>query len=200
MDRIVGFVVLIAALLIAVYYCLQTAVALGVPVDAPTPTALELVFERNGIVNCARTRLPCVRDDQCRDNCARQVTAGEFECEEGFCAIRESNATSRPDDFECDQRLGLLNVFAASEFAVAQTCVSVYRELIDDLGSPRPYLCEGGALAIDLVERQFSANDCRCADGFRKMAFDQTALARSIPVCIPTRLADVYSRFYTALD
>ncbi|AAC70329.1 LdOrf-143 peptide [Lymantria dispar multiple nucleopolyhedrovirus] len=200
MDYIVGSVVLIAALLIAVYYCLQTAVALGDGDDAaaPAPTALELVFERNGIVNCARTRLPCVRDDQCRDNCARQVTAGEFECEEGFCAIRESNASGRPDDFECDQTRGLLNVFAASEFVVTQTCVSVYRDLIDDLGEPRPYLCEGGELDIDLVGRQFSANDCRCAAGFRKMVFDQTALARSIPVCIPSRLADVYSRFYTA--
>nr|ANS71028.1 per os infectivity factor 3 [Lymantria dispar multiple nucleopolyhedrovirus] len=208
---VVGSSVLIVALMIVAYYCLATVSFMDNEVAnetenvaAAATTPMEFVFDRNGVADCNRTHLPCVSDTQCRNNCAISGAGGggEFTCNEnGFCAIRDSNVTGRPDDFECDAALGLLNVFAASEFVVTQTCVSTYRDLVDDLGEPRPYLCGGGGrLSIDVVDRQFSADDCQCAQGYTKMLFDQTALARSIPVCIPTSSANLYAKVYAVLN
>lgn len=199
MDYIVGSVVLIAALLIAVYYCLQTAVALGDgdAAAAPAPTALELVFERNGIV---------VRSDEAAVRARRPVSRQLRATGDGG-RVRVRGGVLRDPRVE---RVGPARRFRVRPDAGTAQRVRGQRVCGDaDVRErvPRPdrrpgraaaVSVRGGELDIDLVGRQFSANDCRCAAGFRKMVFDQTALARSIPVCIPSRLADVYSRFYTA--
>jgi hypothetical protein len=119
------------------------------------------------------------------------------ECNGGFCTARDAQVSGQDThNIDCDSSLGLIKAFIASEFVVDQICISTYRDVIDDLGQPRPYLCESGKLDINLVTRPFSANDCVCAGGFTKMLFNQTALARSIPVCIPNRLANIYKKIY----
>jgi Per os infectivity factor 3 len=160
------------------------------------PDEMRFVFERYNAVDCTRTRIPCVVDRQCLDNCQSQNMTGNLVCYEGFCAARDANVSGRPDDFECDAKIGLLTAFVASEYIVTQLCVSTYRDVIDDLGEPRPYLCGGGTLDINLLERQFAPSDCRCASGYRRMLFHQTAWARSIPVCIPNRSYNVYNKIY----
>ncbi|WBB27202.1 PIF-3 [Mythimna sequax nucleopolyhedrovirus] len=194
-----GIVVVIIALLIVCYYVMKGADNLN-KLRPNTPSSLiDLVFHRNGIVDCTSTRLPCVMDRQCADNCAVQNATGALVCENGFCMNRDASLTGRPNDFECDISLGLIKVFVASEFVVDNLCISTYRDIVDDFGEPRPYLCGGGGtLDIDLANRQFSPADCTCAAGFTKMIFNQTALARTIPVCIPDRAANVYRKIYTA--
>ncbi|AAR28895.1 ORF131 [Leucania separata nucleopolyhedrovirus] len=159
---------------------------------------MQFVFERRALVNCAETRLPCTTDRQCYDNCINTNLTSDMHCDEGFCTARVPFVGGhRPEDFVCDPKLGLLNVFTASEFVVTQLCVSTYRDLVDDLGEPRPYLCgSGGRLDIDLVTRQFTVDDCVCASGYTHMLFNQGALTRAIPVCIPNKSAVLFSRIY----
>ncbi|ABI35794.1 Pif3 [Ectropis obliqua nucleopolyhedrovirus] len=160
---------------------------------------MQLVFARNGIVDCNNTRLPCVTDRQCIDNCVLQLATGRLECDNGFCVNRDANIAGRPEtetQLDCDIALGLIRVFAASEFVVSQTCISTYRDIVDDLGSIRPYVCSDGTLDIDLSVRQFSPADCKCNPNYTKMIFNQTAFARSVPVCIPNSRAAVYSKIY----
>lgn len=157
---------------------------------------LELIFDRNGIVNCTLTKLPCVTDRQCTDNCSLQNAVGTMVCDNGFCANADLRVAGRPDDFECDQSLGLIKVYVASEFVVDQLCISTYRDIVDDVGRPRPYLCDAGTLDVDVVRKQFSPADCTCAENFTKMLFNQGAYTRAIPVCIPNSIARVYSKIY----
>jgi Per os infectivity factor 3 len=159
----------------------------------------EFSFPRNRGIDCALNRLPCITDDQCRDNCVIASAASELTCEQGFCNAADAlvNAQS-PDLIECDPALGLMHVFAVGgDFVVSQTCVSTYRDLIDDSGSPRPYLCDNGTLSLNLHATQFSAQSCECLPNYEKMIFRQTALARTIPVCIPVEVANIYRRIYT---
>ncbi|AGA16266.1 pif-3 protein [Thysanoplusia orichalcea nucleopolyhedrovirus] len=155
-------------------------------------------FQRNRGVDCSLNRLPCVTDQQCRDNCVISSAANELTCQDGFCNASDALVDAQaPDLIECDPALGLVHVFAAGgDFVVAQTCVSTYRDLVDDTGTPRPYLCGDGRLNINLNTVQFSPDACDCANGFEKMLFRQTALARTIPVCIPNHMANLYRRVY----
>ena len=203
-SNIIGVVVLLIVLFIVCFYVTRTLQNLNAKQEAKITAAnkarpesiMDLVFDRNGIVDCKTTRLPCVTDRQCADNCTIQNAVGALVCDNGFCANRDATYTGRPDDFECDIRLGLIKVYVASEFVVDQLCISTYRDLVDDLGEPRPYLCQNGILDIDLVNKPFSPGDCRCASGYTKMLFNQTALARTIPVCIPNRTRNVYRKIY----
>ncbi|QWO71644.1 per os infectivity factor 3 [Orgyia pseudotsugata single capsid nuclopolyhedrovirus] len=196
----VGFIVILATLMLLFFSCFAQAKQLirnvDADVDAVAANPMQFVYERNGIVDCAHTRLPCVADRQCVDNCAIQNLVGTMVCDEGFCINRDAQVSGRPDNFECDAALGLIKVFAASEFVVNQLCISTYRDVVDDLGKRRPYVCDEGVLDLDLTNRQFSANDCNCAIGYTKMVFNQTALARSVPVCVPDSSASVYARIY----
>ncbi|AIE47828.1 pif3 [Peridroma alphabaculovirus] len=200
-SSVLGVVVVLIVLFIICYYVIAALRELNAADEARVAAAaasapMDLVFDRNGIVDCTHTRLPCVTDRQCTDNCAVQNAVGALVCDHGFCANRDPSVTGRPDDFHCDIALGLVKVYVASEFVVDQVCISTYRDIVDDLGEPRPYICDGGALDIDLVNRPFSVADCSCADGYTKMLFNQTALARSVPVCIPSRADAVYRRVY----
>lgn len=197
----IGYVTLLVTLIILYFYLLKLANA---SIDENYKTEIrhtnnpvQIKFAQNGIVDCIHTRLPCVTDRQCRDNCSLQNAVGGTVCFEGFCSSQDLNVANRPDDFVCDPRLGLINVFVASEFVMDQICISLYRDVVDDLGEPRPYLCDNGVLDLDLASRQFTANDCTCAARYTKMLFNQTALARTIPVCIPDAAINVYSKIYS---
>ncbi|AHH82679.1 PIF-3 [Buzura suppressaria nucleopolyhedrovirus] len=198
----VGFLLFLIVLII-LYNVLINSITRLIRVDKQdsennSRNPMQFLFDQNGIVDCGHTKLPCVTDRQCTDNCVVQNAAGVMVCEKGFCSQRNPQiAGTRPDKFECDSDKGLINVFVASEFVVDQLCISLYRDLFDDLGEPRPYLCDlGGHLNVNLTTRQFSVDDCRCADGYIRMVFNQTALARSVPVCIPASRAALYKKIY----
>ncbi|AAN28096.1 hypothetical protein QKT50_gp111 [Rachiplusia ou multiple nucleopolyhedrovirus] len=159
---------------------------------------LNFTFQRNRGIDCSLNRLPCVTDQQCRDNCVISSAANELTCQDGFCNASDALVNAQvPDLIECDPRLGLVHVFSAGgDFVVSQTCVSTYRDLVDDTGTPRPYLCNDGRLIMNLNTVQFSPDACECSSGYEKMLFRQTALARTIPVCIPNRMANLYRRVY----
>ncbi|QYC92743.1 Per os infectivity factor 3 [Trabala vishnou gigantina nucleopolyhedrovirus] len=182
------------------YACYAQAINLirlqTIETETAVNNSMQFVYEQNGVVDCVQTKLPCVTDRQCVDNCIMQNAIGVTVCEEGFCTNVDANVSGRPDDFECDAALGLIKVFAASEFVVNQFCISTYRDIIDDLGKTRPYVCDNGILNIDLVNRQFSPSDCACVYGHTKLVYDQTAFARSIPVCVPNSLTPIYKRIY----
>ncbi|AXU41576.1 PIF-3 [Alphabaculovirus altermyunipunctae] len=204
MGSFVDFVIVLIALVVVCAFVMRGVSMLNraqhddEPIDDSTDTKMRLVYEKHALVNCAETRLPCTTDRQCYDNCLNTNLTSDIHCDEGFCTARVPFVGGhRPDDFVCDPKLGLLNVFTASEFVVTQLCISTYRDLVDDLGDPRPYLCDsGGRLDIDLVTRQFTVDDCVCASGFTRMLFSQGALTRAIPVCVPNRSVQLYSRIY----
>lgn len=206
-STIFGIIIVLIVLFIMSFYLMRTIKIFNddethniVKSNTSPQTAMEIVFDRNGVVDCNSTRLPCVSDRQCIDNCLVQTAVGALVCDNGFCSNRDSSiGGGRPDDFECDSALGLIKAFIASEFVVDQLCISTYRDIVDDLGEPRPYLCTNGTLDIDLVNRQFSASDCTCSWGYTKMLFNQTALARSIPVCVPNRSRTLFGKIYDAL-
>ncbi|ANF29681.1 pif3 [Catopsilia pomona nucleopolyhedrovirus] len=162
-------------------------------------------YQRNRAVNCELNRLPCVTDQQCRDNCVIASAASQLSCREGFCNAFGNSIVSDDDEnddnaatINCDPALGLMRVYSAGgDFVVAQTCVSTYRDIVDDTGTPRPYVCDNGRLDLNLNTVQFSLQSCECASGYVKMAFRQTALARTIPICIPARVANLYRRIYS---
>ncbi|AVA31130.1 pif3 [Oxyplax ochracea nucleopolyhedrovirus] len=160
-----------------------------------TSSLLNFTFERKRGTDCVLNRLPCVIDQQCRDSCLIVNRISELKCQEGFC-----NATSAENQIEphdCDSSLGLIKVFAVGgDFVVSQTCVSTYRDLVDDIGAIRPYLCDDGELTLNLNVKQFSVQACECLTGYEKMSFRQAALARVIPVCIPLHLVNLYKRVY----
>lgn len=159
---------------------------------------LNFTFQHNRGVDCSLNRLPCVTDQQCRDNCVISSAASELTCQDGFCNATNALLNAQaPDLIECDPALGLLHIFSAGgDFVVSQACVSTYRDLVDDTGTPRPYLCNNGRLNMNLDTVQFSPDACECSSGYEKMLFRQTALARTIPVCIPNHLANLYRRVY----
>ncbi|AAK85666.1 hypothetical protein [Epiphyas postvittana nucleopolyhedrovirus] len=160
---------------------------------------MDFVFERDRGVDCALNRLPCVTSQQCRDNCVIASAASELICDAGFCTATNALTDAQEPDstIYCDPALGLLRIYAAGgDFVVAQTCVSTYRDLVDDTGTARPYLCDNGVLQLNLDTTQFTADACVCAVAYEKMLFQQTALARTLPVCIPSRMANLYRRVY----
>lgn len=193
---------LLIILFVVCVFCLRGVTLLNRQSEADAPPAddemMRLVFDRPALVDCAETRLPCLSDRQCYDNCASINLTSDMHCDEGFCTARVPFVGGhRPEDFVCDQSLGLLTVFTASEFVVSQLCISTYRDVVDDFGEPRPYLCgEGGTLDIDLVNRQFTVDDCTCADNYTKMMFNQGALARAVPVCLPDNVTTIFARVY----
>ncbi|AKR17411.1 PIF-3 [Mocis latipes granulovirus] len=158
-----------------------------------TPTFVELVFQRDNILNCESVPTPCVTDQQCIDNCQ----SGMFmTCQQGFC-----RKYIQPIEYvgvdDCDISRGMVMVLTALDaFVVQRMCISLYRDVIDDNSDIRPYVCDGGEMLVDLENRPFSIVDCTCENGFTKLAYHQGAFARSTPVCIPNNLVSLYSRIY----
>ncbi len=202
LSSTIGIIFIVVALLITCYYCLRSANYMVYEqhddindANADFTNALDFVFQRNGTVNCAHTKLPCVTDRQCQNNCA--LSAFDYTCDNGFCSLQDPNVSGQPaDEVDCDARLGLVKVFVASEFAVRQLCLSTYRDYFDDSGDLRPYICEDGTLNVNLQLHDIFEDNCTCHYGYTRMIFNQTALARSIPVCVPDTLADLFIRIY----
>ncbi|BBD51407.1 per os infection factor-3 [Samia ricini nucleopolyhedrovirus] len=168
--------------------------------QAASAPPMHFEFQRARGVDCALSQLPCVTDQQCRDICVIASAASGLACEAGFCSATNALAEAQAPDAgaDCDPALGLLRIYAAGgDFVVAQTCVSTYRDLVDDTGTPRPYLCDAGALRFSLDTTPFSPDACTCAAGYERLLFRQTALARTVPVCIPAHSAGLYGRVYT---
>ncbi|AAG27327.1 PxORF29 peptide [Plutella xylostella granulovirus] len=152
---------------------------------------VNLAFERfNNVIDCDKNRTPCITDAQCRDNCEDGVL---MTCEQGFCGIKVQRETTF-----CDIERGMITVLEAlNSFVVKETCISTYRDVIDDDSNLRPYVCEGGEMNINLEDGPFAVEDCQCRQGFTRFAYSQGAFSRTIPVCIPNRLATIYDRVYT---
>lgn len=199
-QQIIGITVLLIILFSLYAYVVQAVNYLRTlqnkQIELGVYEPMHYVFERSGIADCLNTKLPCITDRQCENNCARQTALGSLTCDEGFCSVRDARISGQPIDFFCDPALGLMSVYVASEFVVDQMCISLYRDIFNDLGETRPYICQPGVLTTDLANKQFSHNDCVCATGYTKMLFDQTALARTIPVCIPNAAVNVYKHIY----
>ncbi|AKN80670.1 Per os infectivity factor 3 [Perigonia lusca single nucleopolyhedrovirus] len=196
-----GYLTIFVVLLIVYYYCMNALRSIRMheeTEDDSDANILKFIFDRNGVVDCNQTKLPCVTDRQCRDNCL--LSFGETICDNGFCSLRSPNISGgEDDDTRCDSSLGLMKVFLASEYVVRQMCVSLYRDIVDDNGEIRPYICDNGRLNVDFVNRQFTAEDCTCAENYTKMLFVQTALVRSVPVCIPNSRLPLYSKIYKTI-
>lgn len=204
MRQILGFFTIIIVLIIVYYYCITKVAAINEDTFQQTKMSLEhpidIVFERNGTVDCSLTRLPCITNQQCIDNCVnRNIFVGNntMVCDQGYCLTRDSQITgSSQETKECDQSLGLIRAFVASEFVVGQVCISTYRDVVDDQGQIRPYVCDNGLLDINVAERQFSVNDCICDTGYTRFIFSQTSFVRNIPVCVPDAQASLFTRIY----
>nr|UYX49664.1 pif-3 [Darna trima granulovirus] len=154
---------------------------------------LNTIFEKHNILNCDAVNVPCVTDDQCRDNCVNGMMT---RCNEsGFCG---QNLRYVGADFEtCDPALGLIVILnALDEFVIEQVCVSMYRDVIDDNGLLRPYVCQYGNMYIDLENGPFDVNDCVCDSGYTKFNYSPGTFNRSVPVCIPNSSLNLYKRIY----
>ncbi|AQQ80300.1 PIF-3 [Betabaculovirus altermyunipunctae] len=163
--------------------------------DDGEPTLVKLLFQRDNVTDCETLALPCVTDAQCENNCQ----SGMFmRCQQGFCS-----RYNRPIEYvgvdDCDISRGMVMVLTALDsFLVMRSCISLYRDVIDDRSELRPYVCDPGSMHINLEVSPFSISDCNCDAGFVKLAYHQGAFARSTPVCIPTNRASLYSRIYDA--
>nr|AGE61369.1 hypothetical protein [Chrysodeixis chalcites nucleopolyhedrovirus]AGE61516.1 hypothetical protein [Chrysodeixis chalcites nucleopolyhedrovirus] len=204
-----GIIIILIALLIVCFYLLKTINMMTENkiqnVERANKntgkSALQFVYEQNGIVDCSHTRLPCVSKRQCTNNCA--IAINQFDCVEGFCTA--SIPYRGPDSIEsiCDRSRGLVDAIVADDILVYNTCLSTYRDIVNDSGDLRPYICgykdavvSNGNLSLDLVNRPFSVEDCVCDSNYTRMYYNQTSLVRSIPVCIPNNLVSIYKNIY----
>ena len=150
-------------------------------------------FERHNLLDCDAVRVPCVVADQCRDNC---ISGALMRCDEGgFCG---RGIQYSPQEWEeCDVSRGMIMVFNALDgLAVESLCVSMYRDIIDDDGELRPYVCENGRMSMNLEVGPFAVEDCECDRGYTRFAYGSGAFSRSIPVCLPDNVAVLYRRIY----
>lgn len=153
---------------------------------------IRIAFERHNIIDCENVNIPCIVDDQCRDNCKGGLT---MRCNEGgFCSKGINFLQPRT----CDADKGLVMVFnAVGDLVVEKVCISLYRDIIDDNGNLRSYVCENGEIAINLQEGPFSVTDCECGNGFTRFSYTSGAFSRAIPVCLPNYVAQLYKRIYS---
>nr|AIU36681.1 ORF35 pif-3 [Cydia pomonella granulovirus]AIU36823.1 ORF35 pif-3 [Cydia pomonella granulovirus]AIU36960.1 ORF35 pif-3 [Cydia pomonella granulovirus]AIU37102.1 ORF35 pif-3 [Cydia pomonella granulovirus]QDW81095.1 pif-3 [Cydia pomonella granulovirus] len=154
---------------------------------------VNIAFERHNILDCDAVNVPCVTDAQCRDNCRGGLV---MHCNAGgFCA-RGARVDSSVED--CDASRGLVVVLNAVEgIVVERMCVSLYRDVVEDDGKLRPYVCgSGGSMWLDLETDMFSVEDCVCAAGYTRFSYSSGAFTRTIPVCIPNASAALYQRVY----
>ncbi|AAM70229.1 hypothetical protein [Phthorimaea operculella granulovirus] len=142
-------------------------------------------FDRNNIFDCEQINVPCVSHDQCRDNCLGMMRCNDA----GFCGPGNTFVV-RPET--CDIERGLITVYTD----VGLLCISLYRDVIDDSGQLRPYICSGGTMTINLEDGPFSIEDCVCPPNHTKFSFTSGAFTRAIPVCVPNIMAALYRRVY----
>ncbi|AMF83794.1 pif-3 [Cnaphalocrocis medinalis granulovirus] len=161
--------------------------------DNTIDKGIRVVFDRHNILNCDTILVPCVNNTQCRDNCQNGTMT---HCSEtGYCA-RGSSVIMQQED-ECDASLGMFRVFTTIGNLGTQTiCLSLYRDVIDDNAQLRSYVCENGSMSIDLVNEPFDAHNCQCDMGFTRFLYNSGSFTRTIPVCIPNELVNIYSRIY----
>ncbi|AGQ20293.1 pif-3 [Clostera anastomosis granulovirus A] len=159
-------------------------------------TRLRVLFERHNITDCDTVNVPCVTDAQCRDNC---VSGLVMHCNDGgFCSAGTRYVLSETE--KCDPARGLVVVFNAVEnLGFERVCVSLYRDVIEDGGELRPYVCEHGVMNVSLEERPFSVEDCECDDGYTKFVYTQGAYNRPTPVCLTNEQGKLFSRIYTPI-
>lgn len=152
---------------------------------------VRILFERHNILDCDATKLPCIVDEQCSENCKSGIT---MHCESGFCATRP-RYSANPDD--CDASRGLIMVVTALDgFAVENVCVSMYRDVVEDGGELRPYVCENGVMKLDLEHGPFAVEDCTCNSGYTRFTYTSGAFSRPIPVCIDNFSSELFRRVY----
>ncbi|AER41464.1 PIF-3 [Epinotia aporema granulovirus] len=161
------------------------------PNTANTDARARLLFERHNILDCDAIKLPCMVDEQCSENCKSGIT---MRCENGFCATRPRYSANHED---CDVSRGLIMVVTALDgFAVENVCVSMYRDVVEDGGELRPYVCENGVMNLDLENGPFAVEDCTCNSGFTRFTYTSGAFSRPIPVCIDNASAVLFARVY----
>jgi hypothetical protein len=194
-EWVVVVLVLMVAITIILYFWsyLDTLT----PKVTPLTNIDEIHFENRASHDCIETQIPCITDQQCRDNCRSNRLNNMLRCNEGFCSNVPSEEVQE-NDIECDQNLGMIRAFLANEFFVTQFCISTYRDIIDDQENLRPYVCDNGSLNLDLMNNQFTVLSCQCRNGYTRYAFSQ-GLSRIIPVCIPNSLSNLYNAVYTAV-
>nr|AJA91666.1 per os infectivity factor 3 [Adoxophyes orana granulovirus] len=153
---------------------------------------VNISFSKETIMDCESTPIPCISHEQCIDSCknglSMRCNEGGF-CDKGFVQVN--------NDQDCDQSKGLIEVFAAvGEFGVNKSCVSIFRDIIDDQGNLRPYICENGVMEINLENDMFDVNNCICNMNYVKYIYTQGAYSRPLPVCIPKNSSPIYDRIY----
>ncbi|ABC61160.1 unknown [Choristoneura occidentalis granulovirus] len=152
---------------------------------------VNILFQKHNILDCNNVHVPCLTDDQCRDNC---IDGMVMRCDQGgFC-----NKGPRIENInDCDANRGLIVVLnAINELVVETMCLSLYRDVINDDGSLKSYVCQNGNMELQLQENPFEVKDCQCASGYTLFSFSPGAFTRTIPICIPNRLTKLYSRVY----
>nr|AOL56685.1 hypothetical protein [Chrysodeixis includens nucleopolyhedrovirus] len=204
-----GIIFILIGLLVICFYLLKTINIMTAnrveSIDKDnrntSKSALQFVYDQNGIVDCSHTRLPCVSKRQCTNNCA--IAINQFDCVDGFCTAAIPYTGPNSIKSICDRSRGLVDAIVADDILVYNTCVSTYRDIVSDSGALRPYICgyrdavdSTGNLSLDLVNKPFSVEDCICDSGYTRMYYNQTSLVRSIPVCIPNNLVSIYKNIY----
>ncbi|UXX41835.1 pif-3 [Psilogramma increta granulovirus] len=158
-----------------------------------TSKQIRIAFERRNILDCDNVNVPCVSDDQCVDNCQGGLL---MTCNmSGFC----SRAIQMNDNLQlCDANRGMITVINALGGGIVadNVCVSLYRDVVDDNGELREYVCENGVMDLRLEERPFNVSDCECAPNYTKFTYVSGAFTRPVPVCVPDVLSMLYKRVY----
>ncbi|AKS25369.1 pif-3 [Clostera anastomosis granulovirus B] len=160
-----------------------------------TTKQIRIAFERRNILDCDAVNVPCVSNDQCVDNCRGGLM---MSCNSsGFCS-RALQATIN-DPETCDANRGMIaviNALGSGGVISDSVCVSLYRDVVDDSGELREYVCDGGNMDLQLETRPFDVSDCECAPNYTKFTFVSGAFTRPTPVCVPNSLAVLYERVY----
>lgn len=160
-----------------------------------TTKQLRIIFERRNILDCDNVNVPCVSDDQCIDNCQGGLM---MSCNSsGFCSRAVQFNINNPET--CDANRGMITVInALGGGAIADVCVSLYRDVVNDDGELREYVCNEGVMNLQLEDRPFDVSDCECARNYTKFTFVSGAFTRPVPVCVPDALSALYQRVYAS--
>lgn len=136
-------------------------------------------------VDCSTYHLNCSTDKNCISRCASGPVS--FRCHETrkLCVPIEMGKSEidirRPP--ECDPKRGIIAVLRPHNLNnnVNWTCISLYRDFLDDYGKNMNSVCYGGTLNIDVTKRAPSYLDCQCPSGTTRMvAIDEG----NIPYCL----------------
>lgn len=186
---IIGFFILI---ILTTIFILRFRAQAPPPADAGMEYSLK--FKSKPAMDCVLDRLPCVVDSQCRDYCRRPIGRNIFRCDLGFCT--PSTALTSTLEEVCDEAKGLLSVVLATDFVVDQACISLVREVFEDNGDKKKFICDGGELDVDFKVRALAISDCACPNDKTKLIYDQGPLVSKTPLCVPKKSSALYERIY----